>query len=260
MRALTLRRAHKYIGLVIGIQLLMWTVSGLFFSLNPIARVRGETETTEPRSLDSETAYVSPKVAIDQLTEKAEGLEIMSIVLRPHLGGAVYEIRYRDQGHTRWATADARSGVIRAPLDEAEAVAVARQDFSEPAAILAVDLITETASGSEYRGRPLPAYRVTFDHSLGTRLYVSTDRAAVTARRNNRWRWFDLFWALHIMDYGERDDFNTLWLQLIAGLGVVTVVSGYALALVTSIRVRAAKRRLLAKKAEAANAGESPCS
>jgi hypothetical protein len=61
------------------------------------------------------------------------------------------------------------------------------------------------------------------------------------------------------MDYGEREDFNTLWLQLIAGLGVVTVVSGYALALVTSMRIRAARRRRRAKTPGEVNASESSC-
>jgi uncharacterized iron-regulated membrane protein len=148
MKAITLRNAHTFVGLVIAIQLLMWTVSGLFFSLNPIARVRGETESTEPRSLDSATAYASPKVAIVELMAQGQDREVMSVLVRPHFDGAVYEIGYREQGYTQWATAGARSGLIRDPLDETEAVAVVRQDFSEPADTLAVDLITETAIGS----------------------------------------------------------------------------------------------------------------
>jgi hypothetical protein len=114
------------------------------FSLNPISGVRGETESTEPRSLDSATEHVSSNAAIDQLMAQGRDPEVMSFVLRPRLNGAVYAIRCREQGHARWATADARSGVIRDPLGEAEAVAVARLDFSEPADILAGDPITET--------------------------------------------------------------------------------------------------------------------
>ena len=86
----------------------------------------------------------------------------------------------------------------------------------------------------EYRGRPLPAYRVSFDHPLGTRLYVSVERGVVTARRNDRWRWFDRFWMLHVMDYEDRDDFNTWWLQVAAALGVITILSGFTLAALTS--------------------------
>ena len=35
-------RVHKLLGLVVGAQLLLWTVSGLFFTLIPIEQVRGE--------------------------------------------------------------------------------------------------------------------------------------------------------------------------------------------------------------------------
>ncbi|MBC8124060.1 MAG: hypothetical protein H7Y22_19760, partial [Gemmatimonadaceae bacterium] len=38
-----LRKAHRYLGLIAGLQLLFWTVSGLYFSLVPIADVRGES-------------------------------------------------------------------------------------------------------------------------------------------------------------------------------------------------------------------------
>ena len=36
------RRIHKIVGLVFGIQLVFWTLSGLFFTLFPIEQVRGE--------------------------------------------------------------------------------------------------------------------------------------------------------------------------------------------------------------------------
>ncbi|MEL6414304.1 MAG: hypothetical protein AAFQ15_05120 [Pseudomonadota bacterium] len=35
-------RLHKIIGVVVGIQLFFWTVSGLFFTLFPIEVIRGD--------------------------------------------------------------------------------------------------------------------------------------------------------------------------------------------------------------------------
>jgi len=66
----------------------------------------------------------------------------------------------------------------------------------------------------------------------------------VDGRRNDRWRLFDLFWMLHVMDYQGRDNFNTLLLQVVSGLGLVTILSGFTLAAVTSPRLR----RLLAPR------------
>ena len=42
MAKITLRKFHRYISLLIAIQLLLWTVSGIYFSFNKIENVRGE--------------------------------------------------------------------------------------------------------------------------------------------------------------------------------------------------------------------------
>ena len=42
MARITLRKFHKYISLFIAIQLLLWTISGIYFSFNKIENVRGE--------------------------------------------------------------------------------------------------------------------------------------------------------------------------------------------------------------------------
>ncbi len=238
MNVRSYRKIHRYLGLFVGVQLLLWTAGGLFFSLNSIEKVRGETEASEPPFLQLTVPPVSPAPALAELTARRPGMEVRSVTLRPHLGDGVYEIAYDDGGRSRWVLADTLTGRLRSPITEDEAIAIARADFVLDAPVADVALITEVGSADEYRGRPLPAYRVSFDHPLDTRLYVSVERGVVTARRNDRWRWFDLFWMLHVMDYQDRDDFNTWWLQVAATLGVVTILSGFTLAALTSPRLR----------------------
>lgn len=238
MQVRTYRKIHRYLGLVVGVQLLLWTGSGLFFALNPIEKVRGETEQTEPHSVPADLDIASPGAALDELIDSGDHVEVLSVLLRPHLDGSVYEISYRENGATRWAMAEASSGELREPAGRDEAVALARRDFAVSAEIAAVDLLTDVESDSEYRGGPLPAYRVAFDHPLGTNIYVSSDRGRVMARRNDRWRQFDFLWMFHIMDYNARDNFNTVVLQLASALGLVTVLSGFVLAGVTSPKLR----------------------
>jgi len=232
------RKIHKYLGLFVGVQLLLWTAGGLFFSLNPIAKVRGETEAAEPPPLEFGIPPASPAAAVSELRRRHPQAEIQTVLLRPHLGGAVYEITYLNDGEEHWALADASTGELRVAVTRDEALAIARRAYSPGSSIADVTLVTAAPPGSEYRERPLPAYRVTFDDPLGTRLYVSVDRGTVTARRNDRWRWFDFFWMLHVMDYKDHDDFNTWWLQVAAALGVITILSGFTLAALTSPRLR----------------------
>ncbi|MDG2102820.1 MAG: hypothetical protein P8J91_03645, partial [Pirellulaceae bacterium] len=42
MKLRTWRKIHRYLGVVIGIQLFFWTLSGVVFSWNSIQAVRGE--------------------------------------------------------------------------------------------------------------------------------------------------------------------------------------------------------------------------
>jgi len=229
MRVVWIRKTHRILGLVIGLQLLLWTVSGLYFSWNDIGKVRGEHLAAEPSGIDTEdSGILSPQVVLAALTERDAGIEkITGVSLRVLLADPVYEIGYVADGKADHILADARTGEIRSPLSEAEAVAVARADFVPDAPVLGTELVEEVGTHSEFRGRDLPAYRVEFDHPSGARVYVSANRGLVTARRNNTWRVFDFLWMFHIMDYETRDDINNFLLRAFSVLGVATVLSGY---------------------------------
>ncbi|MFO7314384.1 PepSY domain-containing protein [Rhodothermus marinus] len=240
----TIRKLHRYLGLIIGIQLLLWTGSGLFFSLNPIEKVRGERLMAPPATLSpDDTLLTTPTRALKALRTQFPTAEVLQVTLRPLLDRPVYEITFRHEGRLRFALVDARTGHLRPPITEAEAMAIARADFIPEAPVAAVEYLTEAPPGSEFRGSPLPVYRVVFDHPTGTRIYVAAENGRVTARRNDTWRWFDFFWMFHIMDYRTRDNFNHLLLQSFSLFGLLTVLSGFVLWAVTSPTLRGRRRK-----------------
>jgi uncharacterized iron-regulated membrane protein len=67
------------------------------------------------------------------------------------------------------------------------------------------------------------------DDGRGTAVYVDALTGEVTARRSDLWRIYDFLWSLHIMDYRERESFNHPLLVAMAGVGLVTVLTGSAL-------------------------------
>ncbi|MDQ7039670.1 MAG: PepSY domain-containing protein [Rhodothermus sp.] len=241
----TIRKIHRYLGLIIGIQLLLWTGSGLFFSLNPIEKVRGEHLMAPPPVLSpDDTLLASPAQVLRAFQQRFPEAEVLQITLRPLLDQPVYELTFRQEGTLQFALADARTGQLRPPITEAEAVAIARADFTPEAPVAAVEYLTEAPPGSEFRNSPLPVYRVVFDHPTGTRIYVAAANGRVTARRNDTWRWFDFFWMFHIMDYRTRDNFNHLLLQSFSLFGLLTVLSGFVLWAVTSPTLRGRRKRV----------------
>jgi uncharacterized iron-regulated membrane protein len=59
--------------------------------------------------------------------------------------------------------------------------------------------------------------------------YVDAYSGQVTAIRSDAWRWWDFLWALHIMDYDDRDDIGTVLLKIFSVLAVLTAIAGIAL-------------------------------
>jgi uncharacterized iron-regulated membrane protein len=219
---------HRWIGLIVGLQLLAWSGGGLLFSVLEIGEVRGELD-MRPRPaspLDATTIRASTADVVHVASRRWGAERVVEIRLRNRRGAAVYEIR--DADGEAIGSIDAKTGEVVRQLEPEEAGNVALEDFAPEAAVTDVTLI-ESSPPLEYRGKPLPVYRVALDHPKRPHIYVSRITGEVTARRNARWRLFDFFWMLHIMDYEEREDFNHPLLTVFSALAVLSALSGLVL-------------------------------
>jgi PepSY-associated TM region len=231
------RKAHRYMGLFVGIQLLFWVVSGLYFTWNDIDKVRGEHLKSE---IENDINVQQGQLAdINQVLESFRSQtpqleKIKGVGLRLLLGQPVYEIHYSIGDDSLYQLVDAQSGELMPMLDEEVAMAIAKADFTEDVEVLSVELLETESAHAEYRGRDLPLYRVSMDHSSDVNIYVSAQRGLVTARRNTTWRVFDFLWMTHTMDYQTRDDFNHMLVKIFSILGLITVLSGFLLWAMTS--------------------------
>ncbi len=214
-------RIHKLVALVIGIQLLLWTVGGIVMSWLPLEQVRGEHHVAEPAAVPIAPAALSPALR-REIGDRA----VREVVLRHGLGRTLAEVRFADGEPALY---DATDGHRLSPLDEAGARLIAAADYAGEGRIAAVRLLkTREETPQEYRGE-LPVWQILIDDGEGTRLYVSPTVGRVLARRNDMWRFYDFFWMLHIMDYETREDFNNTLLRIAAVFGAVMAASGIAL-------------------------------
>ncbi len=229
-------RAHKWLALIVGIQIFLWVLGGFAMSLMPIERVRAE------HTIAPAPDYALPlgQVLAPERAAAIAGLAgIQAATLTRWHDGPVWRFEAGD----RTFVVDALSGLRRTPLNAQTARAVAAAGYAGNAEIVAVEYFAEPTF--EYR-RDHPAWRVSFDDGEGTRLYVNAATGEIDARRNDMWRVFDFFWMLHIMDYKERENFNHPLLIAMAGLALFTVIAGLALLAVRmrrSILLAMAQRR-----------------
>lgn len=227
---------HRWIGALVGLQLLAWSVGGFVFATQALDDVHGDRtrKAAEASPLDGRE-LLSPAEA----ARRAGVAGLTGARLRPLLSRVVYELEHAG-GPT---LVDAERGE-RVTIDAALAEAIARADQTS-AQVAAVEPVADPPP-IEYRGQPLPAWRVRFADAGHTHVYVGARSGAILARRNDAWRRFDFFWMLHTMDYRGRDDFNHPTVVVFAGLGIASVSSGFLLfGLRVARRVR--RRRALAR-------------
>ncbi len=215
---------HQGVGLLIGIQVVLWISGGFVMSVLPIEKVRGEDWVTvqEPAPIPTEMALRAPaRIARDLELPVLVGAELDTWLDRP-----VYRLRTGDEIYL----ADAVSGQLLSPLKADTAREVARRDYAGPGTVADVRLLAEPLL--EIRGRDLPVWRIDFEDSRHTTVYVSPQSGKVVGRRNTIWRVYDFFWMLHIMDYSARDDFNNplvitaavvAWLLATSGMWLVVL-------------------------------------
>ncbi len=226
---------HRWLSAIAFAQLAVWTVSGTFFALVPITRVRGAfVEGAHDAAFPDALGVVSPATILAQASQG--GLSgARSLEMRASPSGEVWYLVRQGRAVARF---DARTGAP-APVTAAEAEAVTRLDQPSRPEVEAAVLVAEAPI--EYRDKPLPAWRVVVRDGAGTAVYVDARTGEVTARRNDLWRTYDFLWSLHIMDYGSRESFNHPLIMAAAGLAVLTVASGivlWALRLTRWLRAR----------------------
>jgi uncharacterized protein YpmB len=209
---------HKWLALIIGVQVLFWVVSGLFFAVFPIEEVRSEHRIAqvEPAALDP--AMLAPAAA---LAARLPQPPLRLIYERDALGRAVAVAEF---GEGRPILMDAADGRVLSPLTADAATQIARAHVSSAPTVGEVREIT--VGTPEYRG-VLPAWRVAFEDGLA--VYVAADTGRVTARRSDLWRVYDALWALHIMDWRDHEDFNTWWLVAASVISLAVVLAGFVL-------------------------------
>lgn len=225
---ITSRKIHRWLSVVIGMQLLMWTISGLVFSWSPIGEVRGEHRIRSRKAIDlASYELLDSREILSSAKYVPENHSVTGLALKQMLGKPVFELRL-DGPSTSYVLVDAVSGRCLSPISKSLAEDIALDDFSEPVQVLRCDYLDQPQTGhSEYRSKEIPVWKVTLDHPSGTAIYVSANRGEVVTRRNDRWRLFDFFWMLHTMDYQGRDNFNSWLLKVMSLFGLFSVFTGY---------------------------------
>ncbi len=209
------RRTHKWLAIVVGIQALIWTLSGLYMTAVHIDIIHGDhfIREAEPPPLDV-GAIVDPAAAA-RAVPGAQSAKLHWLLDRPTY------IVASEEGPK---LVDAATGSVLPPPTQGEVRRLADHWFTGEEKLASVRLIRELPG--EIRGREPPVWRADFDGWNKPTLYFSPATGELLTRRHELWRVFDFAWMLHIMDYETRDNVNNWLLRPFTWAALLMALSG----------------------------------
>jgi hypothetical protein len=188
---------HAWVGLIVGLQIILWTVSGAAMAFIDMQQVKGgpRPEAPPPPALSAAgSAWEAVRASLGDTP-------VSAVTVRPLLDRQVLEVG--TPGGVRLY--DAATGAsVR--IDARIAAAVAAAGHPEAAKPVRAEPLRELTLA--VRRHELPIWRVDFADDANSVYYVSAETGKLLERRNDSWRWWDFFWMLHNMDYVSRESFN----------------------------------------------------
>jgi len=218
-----LRIVHRWLSLIIGLQLLVWVGTGLLMSLIDQTQAGGGTTraSVDPPGLHLAAA---PFIAPDQLDmgdRTPLGLKLTSLAGRP-----VYQLK-TDDGISLYDARTGRPVVIDSALAQYQALL----SYAGPAAPGEAVLLPEGVAGIHAIAGPV--WEVRMSDRLQTRVYVHGETGIVLAHRNARGELMETLLMLHFMDYFETGGFNNPQIIATAFLTLWLAISGFLLLFVS---------------------------
>ena len=205
-----IRLFHKYLSLVISSQLLLWTISGIYFAFNKIELVRGEQYLIEQNSSKLNLKEVESSFSAKNVNF-VRRLDEWIIKVEMDSGFSYTDLQGQNLDE----------------LNAEEVKEVVRQ--STNLTPLMAQRIDKPEIRAEFRGRNLPIFKVATSTTDNINVYVDAFTGEVTAIRSDSWRIWDFLWGAHIIDYSERENINNFLIKILSILALMSSLSGIVL-------------------------------
>ncbi len=216
------QKLHNWLGILVGVQLFVWAMSGVFMVWISIHTIHGDHLVNQDTpSLDLTNTqpiqYTELLAELSARYPKAIRISLLNVAGQEMVK---VEERYRTSMYNRL------TGNKVPSLDEQGAKRVADYLYSGAPVERQAQLITSNPP-SEIGYATLPVWRVDFDDYWGSSFYISPTTGELISKRHTLWRVFDVMWMLHIMDYEERTDVTNNILRVVSTLSLLLVLTGF---------------------------------
>lgn len=205
---------HIWLGWLVGVPVLLWTVSGLVMVARPIETVRG---TDLRKELPEQALPADANIAVSLPSGTTR--PVRSVTTQVERGETVTRIAYMDGTTDRFRADGSKMG----PLTDVEARLIVAETIAGGDQVADVRKFAADAVPFDFR-REMPVWQVALVD--GTNVYVGIESGRVEAVRTRWWRFYDFMWGLHIMDLQTREDTHHPILITFAALSMFGALLG----------------------------------
>ncbi|MGI5309797.1 2Fe-2S iron-sulfur cluster-binding protein [Rheinheimera sp. WS51] len=214
------KKIHKWSSVIVGIQLMVWLGSGMYFNFMDHTKAAGNT-------------YKSNKItAVDWQQLKLKGLELKepkmvlqqqlasnSLALIELVGKPYYLLNHQrglyDNFVNKHSVVDAITGepVI---IDNSFAESLAAQSYTGPGQIVSTTLMQPPIA--DLLKQKNAVWQVNYSDDINTSVYIEADSGRIAGHSDDDKRLADFFLKLHFMDYANEGSFNNEFMMFFAFL------------------------------------------
>jgi Na(+)-translocating NADH:ubiquinone oxidoreductase F subunit len=194
---------HKWLSLVVGLQLLVWLGTGLYFNLMDHSKASGN----EHRVYSHHEGNIADfnLIPIEDITsESPQEVKLIWVLHQPYyhlvfdMGLHSYQVRHS-------MLFDAVTGK-RFNLSEEQIITLAKNSYSGEGKLTAPEL--SQPPFSDHIRQLNPMWKVAVEDENNTTIYLDSVTGQVLRHANDDFRLKDLMMKLHFMDYGNSGGFN----------------------------------------------------
>lgn len=217
-----MRTLHKWAAMLVGVQLLIWVVTGLYFNLMDHHGASGRAmlakPVDEPKIMDilpSQGQILEPSQVISLYPET------VSLTLIWRLNKSYYLLT--NTSEQSWLI-DASTGE-KAVFTQGQITSLALASYKgEQANVLSAMLLTPPLS--DFPKVTEPVWQISIDDEFDTQIYMEANTGTLIGHTNKDKKLADIMFMLHFMDYGRTGSFNHVLIQLVALMALGLSISG----------------------------------
>jgi len=220
-----LRKTHKWLALIVGLQILLWGISGLYMTIVDIDTIHGDhlVKDVSPTIISSKSIVPIPQSILDEFEHDDKNKALISVNLRNIAGKAYYQLRSKRKN----LLIDASSGEKPSEITQLVIQNQIDKYYAGNSELKSLELLKRYPS--EIGGRKNTVWQAQFDDLYNSTLYFDSSTGRLISKRTDLWRAFDFLWMLHIMDYNTRTDIENSIFRTFAVLSLIFTFVGWLL-------------------------------